>query len=84
MTWDAERVTSVDWRSYRPLYLGAAIPVIESVLINQTDGVAMGAGETAITVAAAAIGNAFFDATGMRLREVPFTPERVKAALQRR
>ena len=84
VTWDAERVTSVDWRSYRPLYLGAAVPVIESVLINQTEGVAMGAGETAITVAAAAIGNAFYDATGVRLREVPFTPDRVKAALQRR
>ena len=84
VTWNAERVTSVDWRSYRTFYLGAAVPVIESVLINQTDGVAMGAGETAITVAAAAIGNAFFDATGVRLREVPFTPERVKAALQRR
>ena len=60
------------------------MPKIESVLINQADGEAMGAGETSITVAAAAIGNAIFDATGVRLREVPFTPERVKAALQRR
>jgi CO/xanthine dehydrogenase Mo-binding subunit len=84
VTWNAERVTSVDWRTYRTLYLGADVPRVESVLINQTDGVAMGAGETAITVAAAAIGNAFFDATGVRLREIPFTPERVKAALQRR
>ena len=57
---------------------------IESVLINQSDVAAMGAGQTAITVTAAAIGNAFFDATGVRLREIPFTPERVKAALQRR
>ena len=84
VTWNADRVTSVDWRGYRTLYLGADVPRIESVLINQSDGVAMGAGETAITVAAGAIGNAFFDATGVRLREVPFTPERVKAALQRR
>jgi len=84
VTWDANRVTSVDWRSYRPLYLGADVPVVESVLINQTDVAAMGAGETAVTVAAAAIGNAFFDATGVRLREIPFTPERVKAALQQR
>jgi CO/xanthine dehydrogenase Mo-binding subunit len=84
VTWNAERVTSVDWRSYRPLYLGAAVPKVESVLINQTDVAAMGAGETAVTVAAAAIGNAVFDATGVRLREIPFTPERVKAALQRR
>jgi CO/xanthine dehydrogenase Mo-binding subunit len=84
VTWNADRVTSVDWRTYRPIYLGAEVPRIESVLINQSSGVAMGAGETAITVAAAAIGNAFFDATGVRLREVPFTPERVKSALQRR
>jgi CO/xanthine dehydrogenase Mo-binding subunit len=84
VTWNAERVTSVDWRSYRSLDLGAEMPSVESVLINQTEGVAMGAGETAITVAAAAIGNAFFDATGVRLREIPFTPERVTAALQRR
>ena len=84
VTWNAERVTSVDWRTYRPLYLGAEVPRIETVLINQTDVAAMGAGETAITVAPAAIGNAIFDATGVRLREIPFTPERVKAALQAR
>ena len=59
------------------------MPTIESVLINRTEGEAMGAGETAITLVAAAIGNAVFDATGARLREVPFTPERVKAALGR-
>ena len=41
----------------------------------------MGAGETAVTIVAAAIGNAVFDATGARLREVPFTPARVLAAL---
>ena len=84
VTWNAERVTSVDWRTYKPLYLGADIPRVEAVLINQTDVPAMGAGETAITVAAAAIGNAIFDATGVRLREIPFTPERVKTALQAR
>jgi CO/xanthine dehydrogenase Mo-binding subunit len=84
VSWRGDRVTSVDWRSYRPLYLGAAVPRVESILLNQTDVAAMGAGETAVTVTAAAIGNAFFDATGVRLREIPFTPERVKAALQRR
>jgi CO/xanthine dehydrogenase Mo-binding subunit len=84
VTWNADRVTSIDWRSYRPLYLGADVPKIDAVLINQTDVPAMGAGETAVTVAAAAIGNAFFDATGVRLREIPFTPERVKAALKQR
>ncbi len=84
VTWSADRVTSIDWRTYRPLYLGANVPVVQSVLINQTEGHVMGAGETAITVAAGAIGNAIFDATGVRLREIPFTPERVKAALAAR
>jgi CO/xanthine dehydrogenase Mo-binding subunit len=77
-------VTSVDWRTYRPLYLGADIPAIETVLINQPDAEATGAGETAVTVTAAAIANAIFDATGARVRQVPFTPERVKAALDSR
>jgi CO/xanthine dehydrogenase Mo-binding subunit len=81
VTWDDRKVTSIDWRSYHSLTLGAEIPRIDSVLINQPDHEAMGAGETTITLAAAAIGNAIFDATGVRIREVPFTAERVKAAL---
>jgi CO/xanthine dehydrogenase Mo-binding subunit len=60
------------------------MPAMEIVLINRTDVPATGAGETAITVVAAALGNAIFDATGARLREAPFTPERVKAALATR
>ena len=47
----------------------------------KADVPATGSGETAITIVAAAIGNAIFDATGARIREVPFTPERIKAAL---
>jgi CO/xanthine dehydrogenase Mo-binding subunit len=84
VTWDERQVTSVDWRTYKPLYLGAEVPVIETVLINQPGQRAMGAGETGVTVVAAAIANAVFDATGARLRDVPFTPERVKAALNAR
>jgi len=84
VTWDDQKVTAVDWRSYRTLPLGFAIPTIESVLINRPDELATGAGENSITVAAAALGNAIFDATGARLREIPFTPERVKAALNAR
>jgi CO/xanthine dehydrogenase Mo-binding subunit len=84
VTWDDRKVTSVDWRSYRSLPLGIAVPRIESVLINRVDAEASGAGETAITVTAAAIGNAIFDATGARVRQVPFTPARVKAALDAR
>jgi CO/xanthine dehydrogenase Mo-binding subunit len=81
VTWDDQKVTSVDWRTYHSLNLGSKVPKIESVLINRTDEEATGAGETTITVVAAAIGNAIFDATGARIRQVPFTPERVKAAL---
>ncbi len=81
VTWDATKITSIDWRTYKPLYLGVPLPVIDSVLVNRTDARANGAGETAITVVAGAIGNALFDATGARIREAPFTPARVKAAL---
>ena len=84
VTWDDQKVTSIDWRTYRALPVGADIPKIETVLINRPDARATGAGETAVTVVAAAIGNAVFDATGVRLRQVPFTPERVKAELAKR
>ena len=82
VTWDNQNVTSVDWRTYHTLRLGFDVPTIEAVLVNtKADVPATGAGETAITIVAAAIGNAIFDATGARLRQIPFTPERVKAAL---
>jgi len=84
VTWDDQKVTSVDWRTYRTLPLGFDVPKIDSVLLNRPDEEATGAGELSITVVAAAIGNAIFDATGARLRQVPFTPERVKAALAAR
>ena len=84
ITWDDRQVTSIDWRTYHSLPLGIEPPLIESVLIDRPDAKATGAGETAITLAAAAIGNAIFDATGARIRQVPFTPERVKAALSAR
>ena len=73
VTWDQTKITSVDWRTYRPVYLGGDVPAIESVLINRPDAPANGAGETAITIVAGAIGNAIFDATGARIREAPFT-----------
>jgi CO/xanthine dehydrogenase Mo-binding subunit len=81
VTWDDQNVTSIDWRSYRTLPLGFAIPKIDVKLLDRRDLDATGAGETSITIVAAAIGNAIFDATGARIRQVPFTPERVKAAL---
>ncbi|MGD1098288.1 MAG: molybdopterin cofactor-binding domain-containing protein [Bryobacteraceae bacterium] len=84
VTWDDRKVTSVDWQTYRTLPLGFDVPKVETVLLNQTDEEATGAGETSITVVAAAIDNAIFDATGARVRQTPFTPERVKAALAAR
>jgi CO/xanthine dehydrogenase Mo-binding subunit len=84
VTWDNEKVTSFDWRTYHSLPLGFEVPKIEAVLINRTEGEVMGAGETSITLVAAAIGNAIFDATGARIRQVPFTAERIRAALAAR
>jgi len=81
VTWDDRKVTSIDWRTYHSLPLGFEVPVIESVLIDRVGVPALGAGETAITIVAAAIANAVFDATGARLRQVPFTADRVKAAM---
>ena len=84
VTWDDHKVTSVDWRTYHSLPLGIEIPKIECVLMNRPDDEATGAGETSITLMAAAIGNAIFDATGARLRQIPLTAERVKEALNAR
>jgi CO/xanthine dehydrogenase Mo-binding subunit len=81
VTWDDHNVTSIDWKTYHSLPLGFAVPKVDVVLLNRPDLPATGAGETAITVVASAIANAIYDATGARIRQVPFTPERIKAAL---
>lgn len=81
VTWDDHTVTSIDWRTYHSLPLGFAVPKVEVVLLNRPNVPATGAGETAITVVAAAVANAIFDATGARIRQVPFSSERIKAAL---
>src|ERR1700722_9224889 len=83
VTWDNKRITSIDWETYNSLHLDYEMPVIESVFVTPGGVPAIGAGETAITVTPAAIGNAIFDATGGRLRDLPFTPERVSAALRK-
>jgi nicotinate dehydrogenase subunit B len=84
VTWDHQKVTSVDWRTYHSLPLGFDLPKIECVLLDHPEEEATGAGETSITVIAAAIGNAVFDATGVRLRQIPMTAESVKKALEAR
>ena len=76
----ASSITSKDWRSYPVLKFGDTIPEIVTVLINNLNAPVTGSGETTITIVAAAVGNAIFDATGVRMRQVPFTPENFLAA----
>jgi nicotinate dehydrogenase subunit B len=77
---DRQRVTSRDWASY-PILTFAEVPAVEVVLLDHPDLPPLGAGEASQGPAAAAIANAVFAATGARLRDLPLTPERVKAAL---
>jgi nicotinate dehydrogenase subunit B len=78
---DQGMVTSVDWLTYPVIRMDGVPKSIEIVLINRSEEPSSGAAEMAIGPLPAAISNAIFDATGVRLRRVPFTPERVKAAL---
>lgn len=79
---DRNMVATDDWVSY-PILEAADAPLeIKITQINRPELDPRGAGEPTTRVAPPAIANAFFDATGVRLRRVPFTPERVKAALR--
>ncbi len=80
---DENMVTSIDWVTYPVLHIDQMPEKIEIVLIKRPEAAPSGAAEMALGLVPAAIGNAVFDATGVRLRRVPFTPERVKAALER-
>jgi nicotinate dehydrogenase subunit B len=79
VTFDKARVTSVDWASY-PLLSFPEVPAVQVALIDRPEQPSYGAGEASSAPVAAALANAIFDATGVRLRTVPFTAERVKAA----
>src|SRR5262245_7306454 len=76
-------VASVDWATYPILELADAPESIDIVLINRPEMSPQGAGEPSTRTVPAAIANAIFDATGVRVRRVPITPERMKAALAR-
>jgi nicotinate dehydrogenase subunit B len=78
---DGKTVTSVDWESYPILDIAQTPEQVDVVLINHPEIAPSGAGEPSSRPMAAAIANAVFDATGVRLRRVPFTPDRVRAAL---
>jgi len=78
---DRDSVKSVDWASYPILEMPDAPESIEIVLIDRPDVAPSGAGEPSIRVIPSALANAVYDATGVRMRKAPLSPERVKAAL---
>ena len=79
VTWDQGGVTSRDWESY-PILSFSEVPVIETVLVDRRHDKAMGAGEASTGPTPAAIANAIFDAVGVRARDIPFTPARLREA----
>jgi nicotinate dehydrogenase subunit B len=74
------RVTSLDWASY-PILRFPEVPEVVIDLIDRPDQVPWGAGEPTAAIVPAAIGNAVFDAIGVRLRSVPFTARKVREAI---
>jgi nicotinate dehydrogenase subunit B len=80
---DADTVQSVDWASYPILEMQDVPEAIDVVLLDPTLAEPSGAGEPTIRCVPAALFNAFFDATGVRLRRAPLSPARVRAVLKR-
>jgi CO/xanthine dehydrogenase Mo-binding subunit len=80
---DAHGQTSLDWESY-PILTFSEVPELDIILIDRPDQPPVGAGEPATVVVAAAVANAIYAATGARIRQVPFTPARVREALASR
>lgn len=80
VNWDTKKVTSVDWASY-PIMRHTQAPKVEVALIDRPGTPQWGAGEPMACAIPAAIANAVFDATGARMRSLPFTPDKVKAAM---
>src|SRR3954454_20602605 len=80
VTFDKTGVTSLDWMSY-PVLRFAEHPEVTPVVVQRVEEPSTGAGEEVMGATAAAVANAFFDATGLRLRQYPMTPERVRTAL---
>jgi nicotinate dehydrogenase subunit B len=79
VAFDRREITSRDWSGY-PILAFSEVPSIEIVLMDRS-GPSLGAGEGSLPPTSAALANAFAHATGRRLRELPMTPERVKASL---
>ena len=83
VTFDSNNVTSVDWVTYPILEMEDAPEEIDIVLIDHDDLPPYGAGEPSTRPVTAAIGNAIYDATGLRIRTAPFTPERIRTLIER-
>jgi nicotinate dehydrogenase subunit B len=77
---DKEGIITTDWISY-PILRFPGVPEIETILVNRPDMPYLGSGEACQGLAGAAIANAIFNAVGIRLREIPFTPRKVSTAL---
>src|SRR5262249_18495787 len=80
LKWDSNGIITRDWATY-PVVRFKDMPKFDFQLISRPDQLAVGAGEVLITNMPAAISNAIFDATGKRMRQLPFNRDRVKAAL---
>jgi CO/xanthine dehydrogenase Mo-binding subunit len=80
VAFDATRILTRSWPDY-PILRFTEVPAVDVRLIDRPDEPSLGVGEGSQGPTAAAIGNAFVHATGRRIRDLPFTPERVKASL---
>jgi nicotinate dehydrogenase subunit B len=78
---DSQKVTTIDWLTYPILDITETPDKVDVVLIDRPEVAPSGGGEPSIRAVAAAIANAIFDASGLRLRRVPFSPDRVLAAM---
>jgi len=79
---DAAGVRNLNWNTY-PIIRFREVPEVDIVLIDQRTMQPLGGGEAASIATGAAIGNAIFDAAGVRLRQVPFTPDRVRREVEK-
>src|SRR5437667_2459143 len=80
VTFNKTNVTSLDWNTY-PILRFEECPEVVPIVVQRLNERSTGAGEEVMAAAAAAMANAFFDASGVRLEEYPFTPARVLTAL---
>ena len=78
---DDKMVTSIDWLGYPIVDMKEAPETVDILLIDHPELPPTGAGEATTRPTAAALANAIFDATGVRLRQAPFTPDRIKSGL---